>query len=64
MSMYIERIDPSEFKMIEKSSDHAKLIEQNRSLKLSVSVFFGTLLILGIASVVYNRNVQKKADEH
>lgn len=57
--MYTERIDPSEFIMVEKSSDHATTIEDNKTMKLGIAIFFTTLIVLGVASVIYDYRKNK-----
>ncbi len=63
MYMYTERIDPSEFMMIKKSSDHAVTMEENRVLKTGITIFFTTLFILVITTVIYDYRKNKNTRE-
>lgn len=58
--MYTERIDPSEFIMVKKSSDYVATMEDNKTLKLGIAVFFTTLIVLGITSVIYDYSKNKR----
>lgn len=62
MYMYTERIDPSEFMMVKKSSDHVAMMEENRTLKISIALFFSTLIVIGVASMIFDYRKTKKSD--
>jgi hypothetical protein len=51
--MLYETIDPSEFMMVEKTSGHAEVIEENRILKLSIKILFTAAIVVALGSVIY-----------
>ncbi len=56
MSMLYETIDPFEFIMVEKSSDHVRLLEENKTLKKSIMLWLATIVVVGVGSVIYFHN--------
>lgn len=61
--MYYETINPSEFMLVEKTSDHAAVMEENRVLKKSIVIFFTTLIVLGAVAVIYDYSRNKKSED-
>jgi hypothetical protein len=61
--MYPGIIDPSEFKMVKKSSDHVTLLKENRILtRVCIALISGTILI-GIILFYYSMQEKRSKEE-
>jgi hypothetical protein len=49
--------------MVKKTSDHAALLKENRTLKLGIAVFFTILIALSTVAVIYDYSRNKKSED-